>query len=63
MNEALIKQHMNNIKKLFSMQVQQSTLLRYTGAPVVDEERLFFTLLPLFNGEEWEESKESLLLQ
>jgi len=57
MNEALIKQHIKQYKEGILKQVQQSTLLKYTGAPVIDEERLFFTLLPLFNGEEWEESQ------
>ena len=56
MNEALIKQHIKQYKDGILKQVQQSTLLKYTGAPAIDEERLFFTLLPLFNGEEWEES-------
>ena len=57
MNEALIKQHIKQYKEGILNQVQQSTLLKYTGAPVIDEERLFFTLLPLLNGEEWDESK------
>ena len=57
MNEALIKQHIKHYKEGILKQVQQSTLLKYTGAPVIDEERLFFTLLPLFNGEEWDESQ------
>lgn len=57
MNEALIKQHIKQYKEAVLHQVQQSTLLKYTGAPVIDEERLFFTLLPFFNGEEWEESQ------
>ena len=57
MNEALIKQHIKQYKDGILKQVQQSTLLKYTGAPVIDEERLFFTLLPLFNGEEWEDSQ------
>lgn len=57
MNEALIKQHIKQYKDGIFKQVQHSTLLKYTGAPVIDEERLFFTLLPLFNGEEWDESQ------
>lgn len=58
MNEALIKQHIKQYKEGILKQVQQNTLLKYTGAPVIDEERLFFTLLPLFNGEEWIESQK-----
>ena len=58
MNEALIKQHIKQYKDGILKQVQQSTLLKYTGAPAIDEERLFFTLLPLFNGEEWNESQK-----
>ncbi|WP_419961915.1 heptaprenyl diphosphate synthase component 1 [Psychrobacillus sp. BM2] len=57
MNEALIKQHIKQYKEGILKQVQQNTLLKYTGAPAIDEERLFFTLLPLFNGEEWEQSQ------
>ncbi|SDN01160.1 heptaprenyl diphosphate synthase [Psychrobacillus sp. OK028] len=57
MNEALIKQHIKQYKDGILKQVQQKTLLKYTGAPVIDEERLFFTLLPLLNGEEWEDSQ------
>ncbi|MFJ7826240.1 heptaprenyl diphosphate synthase component 1 [Psychrobacillus sp. NPDC096623] len=57
MNEALIKQHIKQYKDGILKQVQQNTLLKYTGAPVIDEERLFFTLLPLLNGEEWEDSQ------
>ncbi|WP_313890993.1 heptaprenyl diphosphate synthase component 1 [Psychrobacillus sp.] len=56
MNEAFIKQHVEQYKENTFMQIQQHTLLKYTGYPVVDEDRLFFTLLPLFNGEEWNES-------
>ena len=57
MNEALIKQHIKQYKEAILKQVQQNTLLKYTGAPVIDEERLFFTLLPLLNGEDWEDSQ------
>ncbi|WP_342600856.1 heptaprenyl diphosphate synthase component 1 [Psychrobacillus sp. FSL H8-0483] len=56
MNESLITQHVEQYKKDILMQTQQSTLLKYTGSPVIDEERLFFTLLPLLNGEDWNES-------
>ena len=56
MNEALIKQHVEQYKENIFMQIQQHTLLNIHGLPVVDEDRLFFTLLPLFNGEEWNES-------
>ncbi|WP_144511334.1 heptaprenyl diphosphate synthase component 1 [Bacillus sp. FJAT-22090] len=57
MNEALITQHVEQYKKDILMQIGQSTLLKYTGTPVIDEERLFFTLLPLLNGEDWNESE------
>ena len=56
MNETLITQHVEQYKKNISMQSHNKTLLRYTGLPVVKEERLFFTLLPLLNGEDWNES-------
>ena len=56
MNETFITQHVEQYKKNISMQSHNKTLLRYTGLPVVKEERLFFTLLPLLNGEDWNES-------
>lgn len=56
MNEALITQQVEQYKENIFMQIQHHTLLKYAGYPVVDEDRLFFTLLPLLNGEEWNES-------
>ncbi|PZX07709.1 heptaprenyl diphosphate synthase [Psychrobacillus insolitus] len=56
MNETFITQQVEQYKKNISMQSHNKTLLRYTGLPVVKEERLFFTLLPLLNGEDWNES-------
>lgn len=56
MNEALMTQYVETYKKNILMQIQQNTLQKYTGIPVVDEERLFFTLLPLLNGEDWNQS-------
>ena len=56
MNETFITQQVEQYKKNISMQSHNKTLLKYTGQPVVDEEHLFFTLLPLFNGEDWNES-------
>lgn len=59
MNEALMTQYVETYKKNILMQIQQNTLQKYTGIPVVDDERLFFTLLPLLNGEEWDSSVET----
>ena len=50
------------IQRRYSQTSSTKHIVKYTGAPVIDEERLFFTLLPLFNGEEWEDSQKSLLL-
>ncbi|WP_391121718.1 heptaprenyl diphosphate synthase component 1 [Psychrobacillus sp. L3] len=58
MNEALILQHVETYKKNILMQLQQSTLQKYIGIPVVDEDRLFFTILPLLNEEDWDNSVE-----
>ncbi|TQR19778.1 heptaprenyl diphosphate synthase component 1 [Psychrobacillus vulpis] len=58
MNEALMTQHVEHYKKNILMQIQQNTLQKYTGIPVVDENRLFYTLLPLLNGEEWNKSEK-----
>ncbi|TQR15388.1 heptaprenyl diphosphate synthase component 1 [Psychrobacillus soli] len=57
MNEAMITQQVKQYKSDILLQIGQSTLLNYTGVPIIDEERLFFTLLPLLNGEEWNESE------
>ena len=61
MNETFITQQVEQYKKNISMQSHNKTLLRYTGLPVVKEERLFFTLLPLLNGEDWNESMYDLI--
>jgi heptaprenyl diphosphate synthase len=58
MNEALILQHVETYKKNILMQLQQNTLQKYTGKPVIDEDRLFFTILPLLNEEIWDKSVE-----
>ncbi|MBD7945186.1 heptaprenyl diphosphate synthase component 1 [Psychrobacillus sp. Sa2BUA9] len=58
MNESLIKHHIEQYKKDILMQIQHNTLLKYAGIPVIDEDRLFFTLLPLLNGEEWAEANK-----
>lgn len=56
MNEALLTQYVETYKKNILMQIQQNTLQKYTGVPDVDDKRLFFTLLPLLNGENWDQS-------
>ncbi|ALC85855.1 hypothetical protein AM499_08475 [Bacillus sp. FJAT-22090] len=56
MNEALLTQYVETYKKNILMQIQQNTLQKYTGIPDVDDKRLFFTLLPLLNGENWDQS-------
>lgn len=58
MNEALILQHVETYKKNILMQLQQNTLQKFTGNPVIDEDRLFFTILPLLNEEIWDKSVE-----
>lgn len=62
MNEAMITQLVKQYKSDILMQIRQSTLLNYTGTPIIDEERLFFTLLPLLNGEDWNESERISVL-
>lgn len=63
MNEALIKQHIKQYKEAVLHQVQQSTLLKYTGAPVIDEERLFLHFYHFLMEKNGKNPKESLLLQ
>ena len=54
MNGTYIIQAIQQLKESIYMRVQHRTLLRYTGEPVIDENQLFFLLLPFLNGESWD---------
>ncbi|MEO4053175.1 heptaprenyl diphosphate synthase component 1 [Solibacillus sp. CAU 1738] len=54
MNATYIPQAIQNLKESIYMRVRHRTLLHYTGDPVVDENQLFFLLLPFLNGESWD---------
>ncbi len=53
MNESLITQQLEQTREDIFSYIKHSTLLIYTGTPIIDEDRLFFTLLPFFNEEDW----------
>lgn len=48
-----IQEAVQQLKQSIFLRVRHRTLLRYTGAPTVDESQLFFLLLPYLNGETW----------
>lgn len=54
MNGTYILQAIQQLKESIYMRVRHRTLLRYTGDPVIDENQLFFLVLPFLNGELWD---------
>ncbi|MET1014573.1 MAG: heptaprenyl diphosphate synthase component 1 [Paenisporosarcina sp.] len=58
MNETLIQQQVEQLKFKIKQKVRHRTLHKYTGEPVVRDDRLFFLLLPFLNGEQWTEEHE-----
>ncbi len=59
MNESLITQQLKQTKEEILSHINHSTLIKYTGSPVIDEDRLFFTLLPFFNEEDWTDTHQT----
>ncbi|MBB5147684.1 MULTISPECIES: heptaprenyl diphosphate synthase component 1 [Ureibacillus] len=57
MDATYIKNHIEQLKKDIYRYVQHKTLLKYTGNPLVDENQLFYMLLPFFNGDHWDDEK------
>ena len=53
MDVTYIKNSIAKLKTDIFMHVRHRTLQKYTGEPIVNEQQLFFLLLPFFNGEEW----------
>ena len=59
MNESLITQRLEQTREEILSHIKHSTLLVYTGTPIIDEDRLFFTLLPSFNEEDWTDTHQT----
>lgn len=55
MDATYIQQSIEQLKTNIFMHVRHRTLLQYTGSPVLDENQLFYLLLPFLNGEKWDE--------
>ena len=55
MDATYIQQTIEKIKTNIFQHVRHRTLLQYTGTPVLDENQLFYLLLPFLNGEKWDD--------
>lgn len=55
MDATYIQGSIEQLKTNIFKHVRHRTLLQYTGAPVLNENQLFYLLLPFLNGEEWNE--------
>ena len=58
MDATYIQQSIEQLKTNIFMHVRHRTLTQYTGSPVLDENQLFYLLLPFLNGEKWDEQAE-----
>lgn len=56
MNATYIQQSIEQLKLDIFKNVHHRTLLEYTSEPIIDENQLFFLLLPFFNGEQWDDA-------
>lgn len=55
MDATYIQQSIEQLKTNIFMHVRHRTLIQHTGSPVLDENQLFYLLLPFLNGEKWDE--------
>ncbi|TSI09035.1 heptaprenyl diphosphate synthase component 1 [Lysinibacillus sp. BW-2-10] len=53
MDATYIQESIEQFKTNIFMHVRHRTLLRYVGTPVLNENQLFYLLLPFLNGETW----------
>lgn len=53
MDATTIGQAVGQFKILILDSIRHNTLLKYTGTPLLNEQQLFFLLLPKLNGEAW----------
>lgn len=58
MNEQIIQQTIEQFKSKIQVYVRHRTLRRHTGEPELRDDRLFFLLLPLLNGNQWNDEHE-----
>ncbi|HWK24687.1 MAG TPA: heptaprenyl diphosphate synthase component 1 [Ureibacillus sp.] len=58
MDATYIQQSIEQLKTNIFMHVRHRTLILYTGSPVLDENQLFYLLLPFLNGEKWDNQIE-----
>lgn len=57
MDATYIQNTIAQLKKNIFIDVRHKTLQKYTGNPVLDENQLFFLLVPFFNEEEWQQEQ------
>ncbi|WP_336634084.1 heptaprenyl diphosphate synthase component 1 [Lysinibacillus fusiformis] len=58
MNATYIQNSIAQLKTEIFMDVRHRTLQKYTGMPVLDENQLFYLLVPFLNGEEWQQEQQ-----
>lgn len=58
MNATYIQNSIAQLKTEIFMDVRHRTLQKYTGVPVLDENQLFYLLIPFLNGEEWQQEQQ-----
>ena len=59
MNATQIIESMNDLKQTIYNEIHHRILLRYTGQPILKDEKLFFILLPFLNGVEYDEAMQT----
>ncbi|GLC87070.1 heptaprenyl diphosphate synthase component 1 [Lysinibacillus piscis] len=57
MNATYIQNSIAQFKTEIFMDVRHRTLQKYTGDPVLDENHLFYLLVPFLNGEQWQQEQ------
>ncbi|MFJ6207247.1 heptaprenyl diphosphate synthase component 1 [Lysinibacillus sp. NPDC092081] len=57
MNATYIQNSIAQLKTEIFMDVRHRTLQKYTGLPVLDENQLFYMLVPFLNGEKWQQEE------
>lgn len=57
MDATYIQNTIAQLKTNIFIDVRHKTLQKYTGNPVLDENQLFFLLVPFFNEEEWQQEQ------
>lgn len=58
MDATYIQNSIKQLKTDIFMDVRHRTLQKYTGKPVLDENQLFYLLVPFFNGEHWQQERK-----